>query len=150
MHAAGPDESQGSIRSPWVDSEGGPWAPLKGGVQPEPRQSWGECWKPPRATLTQSLPLATRVAGRSCPSGSCPELPQEHREGDGGISMGTLWGVLWNLSPWHLLDLKNRLKTEHTGKQGVTSLQSPSPTAAVVPKWIFRFPVSALDVAFKR
>ena len=74
----------------------------------------------------------------------------KNTEGNGGVSMGTLWGVLWNLSPWHLLDLKNRLKTEHTGKQGVTSLQSPSPTAAMVPKWIFRFPVSALDVAFKR
>ena len=33
MHTAGPDESQGSIRSPCVDSEGGPWAALKGGVQ---------------------------------------------------------------------------------------------------------------------
>lgn len=54
----------------------------------------GRCWKPPGATLTQRLPLATRVAGGTGPSGSCPDLPPEHREAGGGVSMGTLWRAL--------------------------------------------------------
>ena len=48
---------------------------------------------------------------------------------------------------------KHGLKTEHTGKRGVTSLQSLLPQLLwhlKIAQWTFHFPVSTLEVAFKR
>lgn len=80
--------------------------------------------------------------------GSCLEL-QHNTVARGSparktVSMGTAGSTmpggrlhlfLWYLSPWHLLALKNRLKTEHEkmGEGQPTSPLSPSVPAAVAP-----------------
>ena len=121
----GPDESQSYISSLRVDSERGPSGALGGRCAiRELRQSCGECWKPQGATLKQHLLpwlQGWQVRSRSfrgpalhcsrtqLSPGFSPLVVRFH--GNGRLHHPALGAVLhlllWYLSPWHLLALKN-------------------------------------------